>query len=241
MDCDDSGRRATLAAGVPAGGNRYTLTEEIANSVTHGIGAGLSIAALSILVTFAGLFGDAWRVVSFSIYGATLILLYLASTFYHSFQSPRLKEIFRVLDHSAIFLLIAGTYTPFTLVNLRGVWGWTLFGLIWGLAIFGILLEVFFMDRFKALTMATYVGMGWLVIIAFKPLLSAVPVGGMIWLGDRGTHVHARRDLLPLGQDALQPRDLALVRPGRQCLPFLLHAVLRPAGEQRIRRQSRVT
>lgn len=182
MDCDDSGRRAAHAAGVPAGGNRYTLTEEIANSVTHGIGAGLSIAALSILVTFAGLFGDAWRVVSFSIYGATLILLYLASTFYHSFQSPRLKEIFRVLDHSAIFLLIAGTYTPFTLVNLRGVWGWTLFGLIWGLAIFGILLEVFFMDRFKALTMVTYVGMGWMVIIAFKPLLSAVPVGGMVWL-----------------------------------------------------------
>ena len=186
MDCDDSGRRAASAAGVPAGGNRYTLTEEIANSVTHGIGAGLSIAALSILVTFAGLFGDAWRVVSFSIYGATLILLYLASTFYHSFQSPRLKGIFRVLDHSAIFLLIAGTYTPFTLVNLRGAWGWTLFGLIWGLAIFGILLEVFFMDRFKALTMVTYVGMGWLVVIAFKPLLSAFPVGGMVWLGVGG-------------------------------------------------------
>lgn len=186
MAFDDSGRREALSADVLVGGNRYTLREEIANSVIHGIGAGLSIAALAILVTFAGLFGDPWRVVSFSIYGATLVLLYLASTFYHSFQSPRLKEIFRVLDHSAIFLLIAGTYTPFTLVNLRGVWGWTLFGFIWGLALCGILLEVFFMDRFKALSMTIYVGMGWMVIIAFKPLLSAVPVGGMIWLGVGG-------------------------------------------------------
>lgn len=186
MTSDDPGRRAALSTDVLTGKNRYTLGEEIASSITHGIGVGLSIAALSVLVTFAGLFGDAWRVVSFSIYGASLILLYLASTFYHSFQSPRLKEIFRVLDHSAIFLLIAGTYTPFTLVNLRGGWGWTLFGLIWGLAMFGILLEVFFIDRFKALSMATYVGMGWLVIIALKPLLSAVPVGGMIWLGIGG-------------------------------------------------------
>jgi hemolysin III len=169
-----------------ARGNRYSVREEIANSVTHGVGAGLSIAALAILVTFAGLLGDAWRVVTFSIYGSTLILLYSASTFYHSFQSPRAKEIFRVLDHSAIFLLIAGTYTPFTLVSLRGGWGWTLFGLIWGFAMGGIVLEVFFLDRFKHLSLAIYVGMGWLVVIAIKPLLSAVPVGGLIWLGIGG-------------------------------------------------------
>jgi hemolysin III len=167
-------------------GNPYSAREEIANSVTHGIGAGLSIAALAILVTFAGLAGDAWRVVTFSIYGSTLILLYLASTFYHSFQSPRAKEILRVLDHSAIFLLIAGTYTPFTLVSLRGGWGWTLFGLIWGFAVGGIVLEVFFMDRFKGLSVAIYVGMGWLVMIALKPLLAAVPVGGLLWLGIGG-------------------------------------------------------
>jgi hemolysin III len=170
----------------PPGANRYSLGEEIANSITHGIGVGLSIAALSVLVTFAGLFGDAWRVVSFSIYGTTLILLYLASTIYHSFQSPRRKRILQVLDHSAIFLLIAGTYTPFTLVNLRGGWGWALFGLIWGLALCGILLEVLFMNRFKFLSVAVYVGMGWLVIIAVRPLLSAVPVGGLIWLGVGG-------------------------------------------------------
>ena len=186
MCLDEIGRTTAVSAHLAGRESRYSFAEEIANSVTHGIGVGLSIAALSVLVTFAGLFGDAWRVVSFSIYGATLILLYLASTFYHSFQSPRVKEIFRVLDHSAIFLLIAGTYTPFTLVNLRGGWGWTLFGLIWGLAICGILLEVFFMDRFKPLSMAIYVGMGWLVILALKPLLAAVPMGGMIWLGIGG-------------------------------------------------------
>lgn len=175
-----------VLTGVRPGENRYSFGEEIANSITHGIGVGLSIAALSVLVTFAGLFGDAWRVVSFSIYGTTLILLYLASTFYHSFQSPRWKRFFQVLDHSAIFLLIAGTYTPFTLVNLRGGWGWTLFGLIWGLALSGIILEVLFMNRFKFLSVAIYVGMGWLVIIAVRPLLSAVPAGGMIWLGFGG-------------------------------------------------------
>ena len=182
----DSGRSVTLSPSVPADENRYTPGEEIASSVTHGIGAGLSIAALSILVTYAGLFGDVWRVVSFSIYGTTLVLLYLASTFYHGFRSPRLKGIFRVLDHSAIFLLIAGTYTPFMLVSLRGGWGWTLFGVVWGLALCGILLEVFFMDRFKVLTMALYIGTGWVAILAFKPLLSAVPAGGLIWLGVGG-------------------------------------------------------
>jgi hemolysin III len=183
---DGSGWRRTIPADGLARGNRYSVREEIANSITHGIGVGLSIAALAILVTFAGLFGDAWRVVTLSIYGSTLILLYLASTFYHSFQSQPVKKVFRVLDHSAIFLLIAGTYTPFTLVNLRGGWGWTLFGLIWALAMGGIILEVFFRNRFKWLSIGIYVGMGWLVIIALKPLLSALPVGGLIWLGIGG-------------------------------------------------------
>jgi hemolysin III len=172
--------------GGPAGGSRYSVREEVANSLTHGIGVGLSIAALVILVTFAGLLGDARRVVTFSVYGSTLILLYLASTLYHSFQSPRVKEAFRVLDHSAIFLLIAGTYTPFTLVSLRGAWGWTLFGLIWGLAMVGITLEVLFMNRWKLLSIAIYVGMGWLVVIAFEPLFASVPFGGLIWLGIGG-------------------------------------------------------
>jgi hemolysin III len=171
---------ATVAA------SRYSFQEELVNSITHGIGAGLSVAALSVLVTFAGLLGDPWRVVSFSIYGTTLILLYLASTMYHSFRSPRLKSAFHVLDHAAIFLLIAGSYTPFTLVTLRGTWGWTLFVLIWTLALGGVLLKVFFMNRFTGLSVALYVGMGWLVMIAMKPLLAALPLGGVIWLAAGG-------------------------------------------------------
>ncbi|MCK5331383.1 MAG: hemolysin III family protein, partial [Candidatus Marinimicrobia bacterium] len=114
-----------------------SLGEEIANSITHGIGAALSIAALVLLVVFAALRGDAWRVVGFSIFGSSLFILYLTSTLYHSFTNRRVKRFFRVLDHSMVFILIAGSYTPLTLTVLRGPWGWTLFGLIWGLAIFG--------------------------------------------------------------------------------------------------------
>jgi hemolysin III len=165
---------------------RYTAGEDIASSLTHGIGAGLSVAALVVLVTLSAMGGDAWRVVSFSIYGACLVSLYLASMFYHAFRAPRLKSIFRIFDHVAIFLLIAGTYTPVALVSLGGGWGWTLFGLIWGLAVFGILLEVFFMDRFRWLTMGVYIGMGWLVVIAIKPVVEALPVGALVWLGAGG-------------------------------------------------------
>jgi hemolysin III len=162
--------------------NGYTLGEEIANSVTHGIGAGLGITALVILVTFAGLNGDTWQVASFAIFGSTLTLAYLSSTLYHSFQSPRVKSVFRIFDHSAIFLLIAGTYTPFTLVNMRGGWGWTLFGSIWGFAIGGVVLKAIFIDRLRAIPMIMYVCMGWLIVIALKPLLTSLPVEGFVWL-----------------------------------------------------------
>lgn len=162
---------------------RYSSGEELANALTHGIGAALSVAALAVLVTYAGLAGDPWRVVSFSIYGATLIALYLASTCYHALRAPRLKRLFRIFDHAAIFLLIAGTYTPIALVTLRGGWGWTLFGLIWGLAIAGLVLTIFFVDRYRLLTVAVYLGMGWLGVIAVKPMLRAMPTGGLIWLG----------------------------------------------------------
>ena len=165
---------------------QQTLGEEIANSITHGIGAALSVAALSILVTLASLYGDAWRIVSFSIYGATLIMLYLASTLYHGFTNPRVKKIFQLLDHTAIFLLIAGTYTPFTLVTMRGAWGWTLFGLIWGVAIVGIVLTFLFIGRFRVLFVILYVGMAWLVVIAAKPLIQLVPSGGIVWMAIGG-------------------------------------------------------
>ena len=164
-----------------------TIGEEIANGVTHGIGVALAVAALSILVTLAAeRGGDAWRIVSFSVYGATLILLYLASTLYHSFQNPKLKRLFNLLDHAAIFLLIAGTYTPFTLVTLRGAWGWTLFGIIWGLAVLGILFKVFFIDRLRVVSVFFYVGMGLIVLIAIDPLLDVLSLRGLMWLSIGG-------------------------------------------------------
>lgn len=164
----------------------YTRGEELANGLTHGVGAALSIAALSVLVTLAGLAGDAWKVVAFAVYGASMVLLYLSSTFYHAFRSPRLKQVFRLLDHCVIFLLIAGSYTPFTLVTLRGPWGWTLFGLIWGLALLGIVITVLALSRIKWLAMAIYIGMGWLAVIAIKPLLEVLPLAGLLWMGAGG-------------------------------------------------------
>jgi len=161
---------------------KYTIGEEIANSITHGFGVIFSVAGLSVLVTLAAIYGDAYRVVSFSIYGATMIIMYLASTFYHSFTHRKVKAFFRVFDHSAIFLLIAGTYTPFTLVTLRGVWGWTLFGLIWGFAVAGILVTVFLMHTLKWVAILIYVIMGWLVVIALKPMIANLPFGGLMWL-----------------------------------------------------------
>lgn len=159
-----------------------SLGEEIANSITHGIGVALSVAGLVLLVVFASLYGDAWRIVSFSIYGATLIFLYLASTLYHSLTNPKAKNFFHYLDHSAIFLLIAGTYTPVTLVALRGTVGWIMFGLIWTLAIGGIIFKAVAKGRFRIISVIVYLMMGWIVVIAVKPLLSSVPTGMITWL-----------------------------------------------------------
>ncbi len=166
----------------------YALTarkihrEELVNSLTHGLGLVLSLGGLVILVVLAALRGTPWHLVGVSVFGATLVMLYAASTIYHAVRSPRVKRLFKVLDHSAIYLLIAGTYTPFTLVNLRGPWGWTLFGLVWGLALAGILFKVFFVDQFVIVSTAVYVAMGWLVVIAIKPVVSMVPKGGLLWL-----------------------------------------------------------
>jgi hemolysin III len=162
--------------------SQYTPTEEIFHGITHGIGAVLSIAGLVILVVLAVQMGDVWRIVSFSIYGGSLTLLYLASTLYHSFQDERLKRFFRHFDHLSIFLLIAGTYTPVTLISLRGAWGWTLFALIWGFAVSGIVYELLFLGRYKWITMSIYLGMGWLAVVAIKPMLTMVPRGLLWWL-----------------------------------------------------------
>jgi hemolysin III len=161
---------------------RQSLGEEIANSITHGTGVGLSIAALVILVVFAAKRSDAWKVVSFSIYGATMISLYLASTLYHAFPQPKVKRFFRILDHSSIFLLIAGTYTPVTIGALRGGWGWALFGVIWGLAIAGINLKIFALGKLKILSVIIYVLMGWMVLIAVDPLRRSLPSVFMMWM-----------------------------------------------------------
>ena len=160
----------------------YTKGEEVANAVTHGVGAGLSVAACVVLVVLAAGTGDAWTVVSFSIYGVTLMLMYVASTLYHSIRSPRVKPIFRILDHIAIYLLIAGTYTPFALINLRGGWGWSLFGILWGLALIGAIFKVSHTGRMEIFSTAVYVAMGWLVLIALKPALDAIDRMGILWL-----------------------------------------------------------
>lgn len=162
--------------------SRYTLGEEIANSITHGIGAGLAIAGLIFLVYYSAVYGTVWHIVSCAIYGTTLVLLYTISTLYHSIPSPRFKSVMRILDHSAIFLLIAGTYTPFTLVSLRGPWGWSLLGVIWGAAILGILFQTALQKSWVSLTVALYVLMGWAIVVAVKPLLDVIPTEGFLLL-----------------------------------------------------------
>jgi len=160
----------------------YSVKEEIAHSAIHGLGILLSIVGLAALVTVARRTGEPSHVLACTVYGVTLILLYLASTLYHSIPSPRHKRLLRVLDHSAIYLLIAGTYTPFTLISLRGPWGWTLFGLVWGMAILGIALKVAAIGRFRWLSMVLYFAMGWLVLVALEPLRLAVAHAGVVLL-----------------------------------------------------------
>jgi len=156
--------------------------EELANSITHGLGALLSIAGLVFLLIVAITRGTALHVTAVAVFGTTLILLYLASTLYHALTPPRAKRVFQILDHSAIYLLIAGTYTPFTLITLRGVWGWSLFAVIWSLAIFGVVFKSIWIERYAILSTAVYVLMGWCAIIAIRPLLRGLPWDGFLWL-----------------------------------------------------------
>lgn len=152
----------------------YSHTEEVINSLTHGIGVGLSVVGTALLVTFAAQQGDPWKIISFSIFGFSLTLLYAASTLYHGFRNPALRRAFKMLDHCAIFILIAGTYTPFLLVNLRDSVGWTMFAVIWGLALLGVGLKIAFVNRFKLARVMIYVFMGWLVMFASRELLTHV-------------------------------------------------------------------
>jgi hemolysin III len=148
----------------------YSTKEEFVNMITHGFGLILSIPAVIIMIIYARYNGTIWHIVSASIYGCSLILLYLASTAYHGTKDLKLKKRLNVFDHSAIYLLIAGTYTPFLLVTLRGTWGWSLFGIVWGLAIFGIFMKIMFSQRYKIVSAIAYVSLGWIIVIAAKPL-----------------------------------------------------------------------
>jgi hemolysin III len=162
-------------------GRAYTLGEEIASSLTHGVGAGLAIAGLVILVAFAVLEDDGYKLAAAIVYGVTLVLQYTASTLYHSVPQPGAKHVFKVLDHCGIYLLIAGTYTPFCLVTLRDANGWWLFGVVWGLAAIGISLEAFWTYRPRWLSVLIFLGMGWMVVASIEPLVDNLAPGGL-WL-----------------------------------------------------------
>ncbi len=164
----------------------YTFGEELFHSITHGIGAALSLVGLIVLVTLAATQGNVYQVVSFSIYGATLVLLYTASTLYHGARKPNLKRAFKVMDHAAIYLLIAGTYTPFLLVAMRGAWGWILLAIIWGVALTGVGLKVAFVQRFQKASVLTYLLMGWLCVIAGGQLWASLSPAGLFWLAAGG-------------------------------------------------------
>ena len=166
----------------PAYENTQSLGEEIANSVSHGVGLLASVVATPILLADAVRRGGLFGIVGASVFAATIVLLYAASTLYHALPNNKAKRVFRVLDYSAVFLLIAGTYTPFTLGALRGPWGWTLLGLVWSLAAFGIVLTALARFRYPRLSTGVYLGMGWLMVIAIKPLWLGVPLAGVLWL-----------------------------------------------------------
>lgn len=157
----------------------YAPAEEVANWVTHGVGVLLSIIALTALIVVASVRGNAWHVVSFTVFGLTLLLLYTASTIYHAQRGQRSKALFKRFDHAAIFLLIAGTYTPFLLTSLRGPWGWTLFGIVWGLCGAGAIFKLVSSERFRAVSTIAYLVLGWLVVVAIEPLMERVPAGGI--------------------------------------------------------------
>ena len=160
----------------------YSPIEEKINIISHAIGFILSIVALVLLVTHANLHGDVWHIVSFSIFGASLIILYAASTFYHSAKNSELRNRLKIIDHASIYLLIAGTYTPFTLVTLKGTIGWVIFGISWGLALTGIILKLFFAGKYNLISTIMYVITGWVIVLAIKPLINNLSLEGLLWL-----------------------------------------------------------
>ncbi len=179
-----SGRQEAIAAanGRGARGLPPRSPEEMANSLTHGVGVLAALMGGTLLIVLAALKGDPWKTVSTAIFTATLVLLYSASTLYHWARSETLKRRLKVLDHSAIYLLIAGTYTPFTLVGLRGGWGWSLFGVVWGMAAAGVVFKLFSAGRFRVISTGIYIAMGWMVMVAVGPMVRRLDPGVILWL-----------------------------------------------------------
>ncbi len=160
----------------------YSPAEEKINIASHALGFVLSLVALVLLVVRASLYGNAWHIVSFSIFGASLVTLYAASTIYHSAKNPVIRNRLRIVDHATIYILIAGTYTPFTLVTLGGVTGWVIFGVSWGMALVGIVLKIFFTGKHDLLSTLMYVFMGWIIVFAIEPLIHNLSSQGLFWL-----------------------------------------------------------
>ena len=158
------------------------LREEVANALTHGLGAAAALAAGAVLITLVAQHGDRWQLAGTIVFCASLLLLYVASTLYHAIPFPTAKARLKVFDHCAIYVLIAGTYTPFTLIGLRGAWGWSLFAVIWSLAVAGVVFKLFFTGRFKLVSTLIYVGMGWLVLVAIVPMTRALDAWALGWL-----------------------------------------------------------
>ena len=160
----------------------YDVFEEKINIITHAIGLLLSIAALVLLIIHASSNGSTRHIVSFTIFGASMILLYSASTLYHYSQTPNIRRKLNILDHASIYVLIAGTYTPFTLVTLKGALGWTIFGITWGIALVGVFFQLFYTGKYDKISTIAYVAMGWIIIFAVKPLIENLPLNGLYWL-----------------------------------------------------------
>ncbi|MDD2850616.1 MAG: hemolysin III family protein [Desulfuromonadaceae bacterium] len=164
----------------------YNRSEELVNRYTHGIGVLASLIGVTALITLASRQQDSYRIVSACIYGVSMITFYCLSTVYHTVQNPSVRYLFRILDHASIYLMIAGSYTPFALVTLKGPWGWTLFGTVWGLGTVGAVMKIFTTHRLKIVGPILYIALGWIVVIALTPLSAALPTGGMVLLFSGG-------------------------------------------------------
>ncbi|ALJ29009.1 transmembrane hemolysin protein [Stenotrophomonas acidaminiphila] len=176
------GKLLSMPTAAPLPQHAVDIHEEIASALTHGLGAVTALGASAVLITLAAIYGDGWQLASAIVFGIALLLLYTASTLYHAIQHPVAKGRLKIFDHCAIYILIAGTYTPFTLIGLRGPWGWGLFAAIWTLAVGGVIFKLFYTGRFKRLSTAIYIAMGWLVVVAIEPMWNSLDGFTLGWL-----------------------------------------------------------